>query len=259
METYAIDQSYFQGPLEQLLALIEERKLEITAISLAEVTEDFLKHVKRIRDADTGVSGGSAPAVSPRLLADFIAIASKLILIKSKSLLPDLVLTEEEEADISELEKRLRFYRELKSAFRAVNAAWSRPSSSFGRPYFLSMPTERLEAEAGPRPMYPGDNVALPALTSALGNLFAVIEKMTREEGTIRDVIMSIEEKISEIVGRLKAAASASFEDMSREKNRAEIIVIFLAILHLAREQLVSIEQERYFSDIIIKKSAGNL
>src|SRR3989338_9156814 len=103
MTAYEFKTEKFQGPLEKLLELIEDKKLEITEISLAEVTNDFLQYLKTLTDADnmqTNAEGNAEQsgnlAVNQieirenlRLLADFIAIASRLILIKSKSLLPD--------------------------------------------------------------------------------------------------------------------------------------------------------------------------
>src|SRR5262245_8487868 len=92
---YALRLQQYEGPLEKLLELIEERKLDVNEISLAEVTDDFLKYLEQL------------PAVAPALLADFLTIGSRLVLIKSKSLLPELPLSAEEESDIKDLERRL--------------------------------------------------------------------------------------------------------------------------------------------------------
>src|SRR5258706_15754469 len=106
--TYELKIEQYEGPLEKLLQLIEERKLAITEISLAAVTDDFLKYLETMLE------------VPPGVLADFIVVASRLVLIKSKSLLPELPLTEEEEEDIKDLEQRLLLYKRLKEAERHV-------------------------------------------------------------------------------------------------------------------------------------------
>jgi segregation and condensation protein A len=98
----------FEGPLDLLLELIEKKKLFISDISLAQVTDDFIEHIKNMGDIAIGES------------AHFILVASTLLLIKSKSLLPSLVLTEEEQGDIRNLEARLKIYKRIKEASQNV-------------------------------------------------------------------------------------------------------------------------------------------
>src|SRR5258706_1534126 len=97
-KTYQIKIASFEGPLGLLLGLIEKRKLHINDVSLAQVTEDYLAHINKL--------GGLPPSE----ISSFILVASTLLLIKSKSLLPNLDLTSEEEGDIRSLEERLRLY-----------------------------------------------------------------------------------------------------------------------------------------------------
>ena len=93
---YQLNIQQFFGPIEKLLELIEEKKMEITDLNLAEVTADFLNYLKTLVNVDS------------RVLADFVVVASRLLLIKSKALLPSLELTEEEEQDISDLKTESR-------------------------------------------------------------------------------------------------------------------------------------------------------
>jgi segregation and condensation protein A len=95
---YKIKTANFEGPFGLLLGLVEERKLFINEISLAEVTEDYLKYINALGN------------LSPYEISSFIVVAATLILIKSKSLLPNLNLTSEEEVDIKNLEDRLKLY-----------------------------------------------------------------------------------------------------------------------------------------------------
>lgn len=234
---YELKLEKFTGPLEKLLELIEERKLDITEISLAQVTDDFLKYLKSLSEAHTDL----------RLIADFLAVASRLVLIKSKSLLPDFSLTPEEESGIKDLEKRLKFYQEFKSALRNVAGLWSGKKTSFGRPYFLE-----INASAGV--FYPGENFELQAIIAEIENLFQSIKRFEIETETIKEKIITIEEKIEEIMQKLRNGAEESFANLSEARSRSEAIAIFLALLHLAREQLVFLEQVSGFSDIIIKK-----
>src|ERR1700722_4197493 len=94
--SFSVRTPLYEGPLELLLDLIEKRKLLVNDISLAAVTEEYVSHVR-------------AQTTFPvEAVANFIQIAATLILIKSKSLIPNLSLTEEEQTDINDLEERLR-------------------------------------------------------------------------------------------------------------------------------------------------------
>ena len=97
-QIFQIKTTGFEGPFGLLLELIEKRKFHINDVSLAAVTEDYLSHMNKL--------GGLSSAE----IASFVFVASTLILIKSKSLLPNLSLTSEEEGDIKNLEERLRLY-----------------------------------------------------------------------------------------------------------------------------------------------------
>src|SRR3989344_5032770 len=97
-QNYAVKTAGFEGPFRLLLELVEKRKLHINDVSLAAVTEDYLKYMNQL--------GGLNHAD----IASFVVVAATLILIKSKSLLPNLSLTSEEEGDIKSLEERLRLY-----------------------------------------------------------------------------------------------------------------------------------------------------
>src|SRR5580692_3038740 len=93
----------FSGPLEKLLELIEAQEMDVSEVSMAKVTDDFLKYLETLKTS--GLLGSVAEEMTLdkvqldlRVLADFISIASKLIFLKSKYLLPGLTLTDDEEA-----------------------------------------------------------------------------------------------------------------------------------------------------------------
>lgn len=242
----------FSGPLEKLLELIEAEKLDISEVSLAKVTDGFLKYLDDFkRQATAGEETGFR--VDLRILADFVSVASKLIFLKSKYLLPGLALTEEEEADIRDLEARLSIYQQLKPAIRLINQLWHTSHKSYSRPYLIgkvNMP--------GQKTFYPGANLDLESLTGALNSIFETIKVYELETETIKENIVTLEEKITEVIGRIERGGDTNFMKLSGEKSRSEMIVVFLAILHLAREQLVLLEQMENFSDIMVKKNGGH-
>ncbi|MDO8430453.1 MAG: segregation/condensation protein A, partial [Candidatus Taylorbacteria bacterium] len=123
-DAFKIKTPDFEGPLDLLLNLVEKRKLFINDISLSQVTDDFIAYIQ------------SFPAMPIADSAQFILIASTLLLIKSKSLLPSLTLTEEEEEGIHDLETRLKIYQRIKDA--SVNI-----KDLFGKKIFFSQSQSR--------------------------------------------------------------------------------------------------------------------
>jgi len=252
----------FSGPLEKLLELIEAEKMDINEVSLAKVTDDFLRYLETFKGG-LDISGTRAAStegiaiaenkfrVDLRVLADFVSVASKLIFLKSKYLLPGLALSDEEEADIKDLESRLHIYQQLKPAIKLINQLWATSHHSFSRPYFIGKGTGSIP---GQTMFYPGGNLSTEALTAALGGIFDSIKTYDMETETIKEKIVTLEEKISEVLGRIQKEGDMHFNALSGEKSRGEMIVVFLAILHLAREQLVLLEQMDNFSDIMVKK-----
>ncbi len=122
---YELKTEYYQGPIETLLELIEKKQLPITQISLAQVTGDFLDYLQKLEK--TGID--------PYLLADFLVVASKLILIKSKEILPFLSLTEEEEEELIRFEWGLKVYQELKKTHGFIKEKWQELPQMFNREF----------------------------------------------------------------------------------------------------------------------------
>jgi segregation and condensation protein A len=247
---YELKLHNYEGPLEKLLMLIEERKMSIGDVSLAAVTDDFLKYLESLRALIAGAEGAGASIEKQeedmRLLADFIVVASRLLLIKSKSLLPDLALTEEEERDIKDLELRLELYQKLKASLRHVDEHWRNTNFSAVRPYFMQL-------GQAPSVFYPGKNVTKEDLFIALTRVYQSLQKFVMETETIKEVIVSLEEKMKDIAKRMEGAAVTSLKALGGG-GRSDMIVAFLAVLHLAREQLVMLEQTEQFADITVRK-----
>ncbi len=252
LKVYELKTQNFTGPLEKLLALIEAEKMEIGEVSMAKVTDDFFKYLENFRSG--GGEGEEKFRVDLRVLADFISVASKLIFLKSKYILPGLALTADEEADIKELEIRLRHYQALKPALAALNKLWRANHRSYSRPYFLD---RAMGAQAGQSLFYPGPHLTIEGLTAALAKIFDTVTAYSFETETIKEKIITLEEKISEVIGRIQNEGDLHFRHLSGEKSRGEMIVLFLAILHLAREQLIILEQVDNFSDIMVKQNAA--
>ncbi|OGI76428.1 hypothetical protein A3C67_02230 [Candidatus Nomurabacteria bacterium RIFCSPHIGHO2_02_FULL_42_19] len=234
-KTYRIKTSVFEGPLGVLLDLIEKRKLFINDLSLAQVTEDYLKYVNQLQ-------GSSNAAV-----ASFIVVAATLILIKSKSLLPDLNLTPEEEGDIKSLEERLRLYElftklgvEIKNKFgkKIIFASQERKNSIL---VFL-----------------PDDQITKESMMTFAGEVLGRMPKKASLQEVPVEKVVSIEEMISKLTDRIKEALKINFRDWSGQpKNREEkvvVIVSFLAMLELVRQGILNATQNEKEGDIIISR-----
>ncbi len=232
MTEYKLRLDEFSGPMEKLLELIEERKLDITRFSLAEVTADFFKYIDSLEE------------VNPRILADFIAVAAKLILIKSHTLLPELKLEDEEEEEIAELENRLKFYGRFRQTEENLKGLWQK-KISFGRAYLANLPPGFYLTEE----LAPSD-------------LLKEIERMATQLDILNPAVkqeevklITMEEKLSELMERLDSAFENSFNNIMEGKERSEIIVLFLALLHLLKEATIKIRQDKLFSDIKIARN----
>lgn len=233
MTAYEFTSETFQGPLAKLLELIEEKKMEITGMSLAAVTEDFLKYIETFEGKE-GIE---------HIVADFLVVASRLILIKSKSLLPSLELTEEEEGDIQNLELRLKIYQELKKTHPNLRAGWSISPQLYTREFFMT---------AEPF-FYPPSKLGSIDLRKSIARMVGELERVFRPTVSIKREILQLKQKIEDVLMRL-TAVPMQFHALRKGIGRDELVVLFLAILHLIKDQLVSVSQDAHFGDITIAK-----
>lgn len=236
VSNFEINLEQFNGPLAKLLELIEQRQIEVSRLSLAKVTADFIRYIETLGEV-----------VEPAVLADFIVVASRLLLIKSKVLLPSLELTEEEEGDIKDLENRLKVYREFKKAVGYIRDLWSSDENSYGKKLFSS-----LGETWG---FYPPKKIGRDDLAQAMNSILSVLKTFSPETKKIDNTVVSLQEKIEELVQRLGKLSSISFKNAMIKGDKEEIVVLFLAVLHMLSSKLVNAYQQDLFGDIVIEKS----
>jgi segregation and condensation protein A len=229
--SFSIEQEHYSGPLALLLELIDERKLEITQVSLAQVADAFLAHIEQ---AD----------VPEDEMADFLVVAARLIYVKSRELLPYLQFKDEEEA-ADRLEDRLRAYKEFVEAAKRLEMRW-------GKNVLFVRPFARAKREEAFRP---SQNVSTEGLHSAfhvvlkrLAPFFALREqKMTRT--------VSVEERVKALRSALAVRAKIQFQEIAGgAAERADVVVSFLALLEMLRRHEVTIMQEGSFGGILVEK-----
>ena len=225
----------YEGPLEILLELIEKRKLSISDISLAAVTDEYIARVNAL------------PQLPVDETAEFIALAATLLLIKSRSLLPTLELSDDESRDIKELEYRLALYQLIKEAARGVGAALRDPYLYEG---------ENPE----PAPLFiPDAAVTLPSLREAAEALMRGFPQSLALPKVEVKKIMSLEEMIDRMSQRISSAFTMSFRQFSGldkaqgVEARHGVIVSFLALLELVKQGILRAQQEEDFGDITME------
>lgn len=212
----------YEGPLDLLLELIEKRKLLINDISLSRVAEEYITQVNAMEALPVGET------------AEFVALAATLLLIKSRSLLPSLALSEEESRDIKELEYRLAVYQLIKEASRELVPLLSLPMLWEGR-----VPE--------PEPLFIPDASTTPeSLFTAARRLIAGFPQYIELPKVAIKKIMSLEEMIEKLATRVSSALQLSFREFSGagKKAKPEIIVGFLALLELVKRGIIRATQE---------------
>lgn len=223
----------FEGPLDLLLDLIEKRKLLINDISLSKVTDDFIKHIESMSsDLNHNTMGNRA---------HFILVASTLLLIKSKSLLPTLNLTEEEVHDIDDLEKRLRIYKEIKDASQNI-------SNLFGKNILFYQEGDRKYD-----PVFsPHKNMTLINIVEAIKSVINSIPKKEVLQKAIVRKVISLEETITKLTNRVMSGLKMSFNEFTKEysSEKVNVIVSFLAMLELVKQGIIDANQDKTFGDI---------
>jgi segregation and condensation protein A len=231
---FSIQTEAYQGPFELVLDLIEARKLLVNDLTLASITEDFIQHVR---------SQATFPIEET---ANFIQIAATLLLIKSKSLIPDLALSEDENADVDDLKRRLLAYEKVREASREL-------SRIFGREVMVPA-GERL-----PEPSFaPSRDLSATALAEALARvLLARKEVEELPEARVKPLV-TIEEMMDQLAKRVQSAMTLSFKDFAGStKEKVEVIVSFLALLELVKQGAVAAEQYNQHGDIRISHTAS--
>ncbi len=225
----------FEGPLDLLLRLIEDQRLEITQISLATVTEQFLGFVK------------NQASLQPRELADWLVVAAKLLVIKSKALLPTLVLDEEEEREATNLTWQLYQYKRYKEAAKSLAKLANRRQQSWNRnPSYV----EQIS-------FYPDPFVTSAALRDTLRYLAKALEEIIKLPKKMLEEVVTISEKIDQVQKQIQEKVELRLRELlNQAKSKTEVIVTFLALLELVKQKILTVEQEAMFSDIIIKRRA---
>lgn len=237
---YTIHLPGFEGPLDLLLHLIERNQLEITTISLVAVTDQFITYLRTWDEPPL-----------PRL-AEFVAMAARLLLIKSRSLLPRQPRQEESAGEADELDdaeqlrRHLIEYKTAREIARALRAREIAGLQSFSRVARLVEP-EALVAWTPPQLV--GLNVQALALVFRR----VLTEKRLSEPVDLPLPLVTLEDKIAEVEKVLRQLPRVSLVDVLRTADsRFAVVVTFLAVLELWHQGRLLVQQEHLFGPIEI-------
>ncbi len=239
---FPIDLPAFRGPLDLLLHLIEREELEISAVSLMTVTHSYLQMLEQLEEIDPGA------------LADFLMTASRLLYIKSRSLLPQPrpTLEGEEEDSADTLVKQLMAYRQFKQIAEAL-----RQREQDGLRVFVRVaPTPEIERRLDM------SNVTLDRLHAALQRVLrrmpgaTPLPRVKTHPITIAEQIDMVRSRLRQATNGANSPGSLRFVDLLGEaRGRMEIVVTFLAILELIKQQEIDVMQEDTFGEIFVRYS----
>jgi segregation and condensation protein A len=232
---YTIDLPSFAGPLDLLLHLIERQELDITAISLLKVTEQYLNQIEQLKQNRI------------EQLIDFLVVAARLVQIKSRALLPQtpvIVEGEEEEDPADALIRQLKTYKKFKQA-----AAWLQNREKLGlRTYLRVAPPPKLEGRLDM------SGVTVETLLTAVRGALARIEDQEKSVAIIQPRRITIEGQINRLRQRAKTGKAFNFTELlSAQTSRIEISITLLALLELIKRREILATQAEMFGTIELR------
>ncbi|MDR1421442.1 MAG: segregation/condensation protein A [Coriobacteriales bacterium] len=239
--SYRVKIESFEGPFQLLLALVSEQKVDIGAISIAEVADQYLASVEAMRELDMDVA------------SDFLVVAATLLALKAASLLPDETLDFDDELDDLSpdeardiLVARLIAYKQFKNVAASLNARLEAEGRMHAR-------QAGLEADfVGLLPDYL-EGVTLHSLAVICADLAARREIFLLEADHIAAKPIPVEQHIEALLERLRAGRHLSFSTLLEGEGTPTLIVVnFLALLELYHRGIIDLEQEHEYGEIQI-------
>lgn len=228
--TFHIKTQEFSGPLELLLELINSQQLPITDVSLAQVADSYVAHVNE-------------NTVPPEELADFLVVSSRLLLIKSRAILPEIELEEEVGPSLGD---QLKMYKRFVEASVWIGERFGAPVATMTRPR-----APRIQKE----PVFSApENVTGHVLKEHFDQLLKRLKPFFQLAQTSMERVVSVAHRLEEIRSVLLTRSQLTFRDATRgARTKVDVVVSFLALLELVKTHVVDVVQGDTFDDIVIK------
>lgn len=236
LSLYSVKISTFEGPLDLLLHLLKQNKIDIYDIPITEITKQYLEYLEIMKELNLEIA------------SEFLVMAATLIYIKSRMLLPPPEEPDAEETDDprATLVQRLLEYqafKEMSGQFREREDIWQ---NAFSRP-----PMEEEQIEAEPEPLLFDVN-----LFDLMGALRTILSRVPPETMTITRETLTVQDKISLLIERLESEPTVRFTEMfALDTSKLHVIVTFLALLEILRLGIARAYQEQDFGAIFITRA----
>lgn len=229
-QTYQLRLPTFEGPFDVLLRLVERSQMQITDVSLIDVTDQFLAHIAAMETQD------------PHIVAEFSNVGSRLVVLKSRSLLPRPVIEVDE--DVSDLTRELIEYRAFK---QMADLLGSRDATGLG-----AYPLGKALIPTTPRAEMPLAEHQPAQLLRAIRRRLTAVQPPAI--AVVARKLISLRDMAERVLGELRGGTPTTFRTVARTcQDNHEIRTAFLAVLVLARRNVIDVDQPELFGDIAIK------
>ena len=230
----------FEGPLDLLCHLIDKNKMDIYEINLSEITDQYIEYINKMQEQKLGIS------------SEFIIMASQLLLIKSKGLLPNSDSGEEEELTEEELIRRIIEYKKYKEITAILKEMYNKFSDTIFKeePEKIKLPKQNLEKNY--------ESTLIPEIYENILERYNVRKNVNAEnieKIAIHDTY-TVSSKVREIFRELIKKPKFVFNKMYTLSrcNKAEVVTAFTGLLELSRRSKVETNQNELFGDITVSK-----
>lgn len=236
---YAIKTENFEGPLDLLCHLIDKNKMNINDIKISEIADQYVQYIKQMEQMNLDIT------------SEFLVMASTLLYLKSKSLLPKQV-EEEEELTEEELIRRIIEYKKYKEITKKLKEDFEKYSNRiFKTAENIELPTQKIEEEYNQK--------IIPKIYESL--IKRNEEKINENAKNIEKIAITdtytVADKVKEMFRELAKTKRFVFNKLFsiRKRNKQEVVTAFSGLLELSRRNKVITEQEEVFGEIVVEKS----
>lgn len=228
----------FEGPLDLLLHLVKQSKVEICDLKLVDITEQYISFLKKMEDMNLDIA------------SEYLVVASELIEMKSRVLLPREKKDEEdtyEENPEDELKRRLMEYEKYKESVSSFRKLEENRSA-----YFTKVPEKREEYTT--EKLENTENVTPMDLLKALEKLLERKEFEKPLNTKIARKELSVSDRVSKIRSILKTKKRVEFLSLFEELTKEYVVVTFLSILEMAKNKEITLKQDKNFGTILLER-----
>lgn len=238
---FSVKLERYEGPYTKLLELIQEHKLSITEVSLATIADEYIAYVRVLQEQEKTLHTSID-------ISQFVLVASTLMLIKARSLLPGIEYTKEEEKQVNQLEKKLELYQKLQEAAGKIRKIYQK-NTLYGK--------ER-SAPKGIKIFIPPTGTTVSSLHSIALLTLSLFKPIERLKDIYVEQAMRLETMIENLVERVQKAtfslSSVAGNAQTVAEKKRVLIVAFIALLELVRSGSLEARQDEG-GEILISKS----